>query len=41
LNICNEWIKELQDLVQLAMPLATAPDQGSTAQSFSLAIRWI
>jgi len=32
----GEWIKEPQDLVPLALFLASQPDIGPTAQSFSL-----
>lgn len=32
----QEWIKEPEDVVPLAMFLATQPDQGPTAQSYSL-----
>jgi 3-oxoacyl-[acyl-carrier protein] reductase len=32
----NEWLKKPEDVVQLAVFLATQPDVGPTAQSFSL-----
>ena len=32
----NEWLKKPDDVVQLALFLATQPDFGPTAQSFSL-----
>jgi 3-oxoacyl-[acyl-carrier protein] reductase len=32
----NEWLKEPEDVVQLALFLASQPDVGPTAQSFSL-----
>lgn len=35
-TINSEWIKQPQDVVPLAMFLATQPDTGPTAQSFSL-----
>jgi 3-oxoacyl-[acyl-carrier protein] reductase len=35
-NIESEWVKEPEDVVPLALFLATQPDIGPTAQSFSL-----
>jgi 3-oxoacyl-[acyl-carrier protein] reductase len=35
-TIDSEWVKEPEDVVPLALFLATQPDQGPTAQSFSL-----
>ena len=35
-TIDSEWVKEPDDVVPLALFLATQPDQGPTAQSFSL-----
>ena len=35
-SINSEWIKQPKDVVPLAMFLATQPDTGPTAQSFSL-----
>jgi 3-oxoacyl-[acyl-carrier protein] reductase len=32
----NEWLKKPEDVVQLALFLASQPDVGPTAQSFSL-----
>ena len=32
----SEWVKEAEDVLPLAMFLATQPDKGPTAQSFSL-----
>jgi 3-oxoacyl-[acyl-carrier protein] reductase len=32
----GEWVKEPEDVVPLALFLATQPDVGPTAQSFSL-----
>ena len=34
--IDSEWVKEAEDVLPLAMFLATQPDKGPTAQSFSL-----
>jgi 3-oxoacyl-[acyl-carrier protein] reductase len=35
-TIDSEWVKEPEDVVPLALFLATQPDKGPTAQSFSL-----
>jgi 3-oxoacyl-[acyl-carrier protein] reductase len=35
-TIASEWVKEPEDVVPLALFLATQPDRGPTAQSFSL-----
>jgi 3-oxoacyl-[acyl-carrier protein] reductase len=35
-TIDSEWVKEAEDVVPLALFLATQPDKGPTAQSFSL-----
>ena len=35
-NIESEWVKSPEDVTQLALFLATQPDRGPTAQSFSL-----
>ena len=35
-NIDSEWVKSPKDVTQLALFLATQPDRGPTAQSFSL-----
>lgn len=35
-TIDSEWVKEPEDVVPLALFLATQPDRGPTAQSFSL-----
>jgi 3-oxoacyl-[acyl-carrier protein] reductase len=32
----EEWVKEPEDVVPLALFLATQPDRGPTAQSYSL-----
>lgn len=37
--INSEWVKEAEDVLPLAMFLATQPDKGPTAQSFSLVRR--
>ena len=34
--ISSEWVKDAEDVLPLAMFLATQPDKGPTAQSFSL-----
>ncbi len=36
LNIESEWVKQPEDVVPLALFLASQPDKGPTAQSFSL-----
>lgn len=38
-GISSEWVKSPDDVVPLAMMLATQPDKGPTGQSFSLARR--
>ena len=35
-DIDSEWVKEPQDVAPLALFLATQPERGPTAQSFSL-----
>jgi len=35
-NIDSEWVKEPEDVVPLALFLATQPSTGPTAQSFNL-----
>lgn len=35
-TITSEWVKEAEDVLPLAMFLATQPDKGPTSQSFSL-----
>jgi 3-oxoacyl-[acyl-carrier protein] reductase len=35
-TIASEWVKDPEDVVPLALFLATQPDRGPTAQSFSL-----
>ena len=35
-NIDSEWVKSPKDVTQMALFLATQPDRGPTAQSFSL-----
>lgn len=38
-GISSEWVKSPEDVVPLALMLATQPDKGPTGQSFSLARR--
>ena len=38
-QFASEWVKEPQDVVPMAMFLATQPDRGPTGQTFSIARR--
>jgi 3-oxoacyl-[acyl-carrier protein] reductase len=35
-KIESEWVKQPEDVIPMALFLATQPDKGPTAQSFSL-----
>jgi len=38
-KIDSEWVKQPEDVTPMALFLATQPDRGPTAQSFSLVRR--